>query len=83
MERWQHFVSLVIFPPNTLRAHDDLSAGYLFTHNLEPIGGQVVGHNHAMSIEDKAAGRRQGLDANAITVGKRRKMLVADDLQYV
>lgn len=27
--RWQHLLAQVLFPPTTLRAHDELSAGYL------------------------------------------------------
>ena len=55
----------------------------LLAHNLQPIGRQVIRHDHAMPIEDQSPGRWQRLDADAITVGQRRKVFVLDDLQYI
>jgi hypothetical protein len=61
--------------PPECRPDFDLLAG-----DFQMIGGQIVGQQHPVTVINKAASRRQRLQADSIAVGQSGELLVVQNL---
>ncbi len=60
---------------------EGIQIGYPFANQSKAVNGPVVGQQHAVAIENQAAGRRQRFDTQTIALGEVGEMLILKDLQ--
>ncbi len=58
-----------------------LHVAYLLGGDLEPVGGQVVGQDETVAVEDQSAVGRQRQDLDAVVVGQSDEVFVRHHLQ--
>ncbi len=58
------------------RGVEGFVVSHLFTHQLDLIGGQIVGQHHAVAIQDQAAAGRDRFSANAVALRKGRVVIM-------